>query len=122
MARVYPIFDFVRENSEDIFVYDFSFSSVDCFVDLPKNLISWGGSTWKSDLFKKHLEEMGLEKLDMTTFQKKNVYFLSVSERSVRNFYSLLYESYGASGAVCTVYSTEESLSKFYVVKFQFEK
>lgn len=46
----------------------------------PANLISWGGSTFNSAAFKKHLEYLGLTSLSGETFKEDNVYFLGSTD------------------------------------------
>ena len=70
--------DFVRKNTDNVYVYSFSaYCDIDPFSDTTPNLVAWGGSMWLSDLYKKQLEFLGIEKLDMDILMKDNVYFIA---------------------------------------------
>lgn len=74
----------------------------------PANLISWGGSSYNSDNYKKRLEYNGLSSLSGDTFKQDNVYFLcnqdvteDLDDTSVLSFFlRYLKNEYGAIGFV----------------------
>lgn len=74
--------DYARNNLDKILVYDTGTinnkMAWKVYQDrFPINLKSWGGSTYKSDLWNKQVAASGIEKLSAETLLEPNVYYMS---------------------------------------------
>lgn len=72
------IIDYASERQDNIYIYSFDgYSSLNPQKRKTTNLLSWGGSTFHSDMFYRSLECLGLDFLDMNVFKRENVYLLT---------------------------------------------
>ena len=100
----------MRKNTDNVYVYSFSaYHDIDPFSDTTPNLVAWGGSMWLSDLYKKQLEFLGIEKLDMDILMKDNVYFIA-TEYDIDLIMKYLDERRELFGLVC--YKVENELTE----------
>ncbi|MBR4825399.1 MAG: hypothetical protein IKZ86_11420 [Spirochaetaceae bacterium] len=91
------VIDYVN-NSNNLFIYDFSFSSKLPFINMPINLIPWGGSCWKSNIEKTRCDLLNIASIDLNIFKNDNVYFISQKEDNFKSLFTVLSKEYGCKG------------------------
>mgnify|MGYP006916086928 CR=1 FL=1 len=119
MEKQNKIISYVEQHPNDVYIHDLSINNVMPFKRMPVNLFFWGGSTWKSDLYKRHLEQLGIEYEDMNMFRGENVHFLTSNKDMLRRLALVLCKEYGCKEIKTKFVDDEE---KFMVCDFIFNK
>lgn len=70
--------NYAKENGDKVFIYELNgYNSINPFGMRTCNLIFWGGSTFYSDYFYRHMDNAGVEKLNMEIFKRDDVFMLA---------------------------------------------
>lgn len=94
MNAVSSFCEYAKTKPDDLFIYDYSFSSVMPFYHMPPNIIGWGGSLWKSEFDNLRFSLFLDSKIDINILKHKNIHFVTKDESNFNNLYIVLKQEY----------------------------
>jgi len=108
--------EYAKENSDNLYVFsDSSIMGLGKDVELPVNLMYWGGTEWKSKMYYEIIAQFGMDELNFSTLLNNNVYFVSKeNDKSLE----LLCKRYIAEEKNVAIVVSDTINDNFYVYKF----